>query len=73
MKGMVTLKSACKEALLRGYRTIETNGTYIRDDLTEFSDDLEEGGAEEYTIFGCFIIRMTDAWKEDPELYNLDY
>ena len=73
MEGMVTLKSACQEALRRGFKTIWIQEPCIHDNLAEFTDDLEEGGAEEYAIFGCFIIRVTDTWKEDPELYDLDY
>lgn len=73
MEGTVTLKAACKEALRRGLKTIWIPEVCIHDNLAEFTDDLEEGGEEEYAIFGTFIIRVTDAWKDEAELYDLDY
>lgn len=73
MEGTVTLKAACKEALRRGFKTIWIPEVCIHDNLAEFTDDLEEGGEEEYAIFGAFIIRVTDAWKDEAELYDLDY
>ena len=72
MEGMVTLKSACKEALRRGFKTIWIQEVCIHYDLAEFTDEIEEGGAEEYAVFGAFIIRVTDAWKEEAELFELD-
>ena len=72
MEGMATLKSACQEALRRGFKTILIPEVCIHYDLAEFTDEIEEGGTEEYAVFGAFIIRVTDAWKEEAELFELD-
>ena len=40
--------------------------------MDEFLDEIEDGGPEEYVLFGNIIIRITDAWKEDPEQYGLE-
>lgn len=73
MEGAVTLKSACKEVLRRGFKTIWIPVAGIHDNLLEFTDDLEESGEEAFALFGAMILRLTDAWKEDAEVYELDY
>ena len=73
MEGMVTLKAACKEALRRGFTTIWLQEAGIHDNLAEFADDLDDGDEAEYMLFGALIICMTDAWKEDAEVYKLSY
>ena len=73
MEGMVTLKAACKEALRRGFISIWLPEVGILDNLAELADDLEDGDKAEYMLFGSLIICMTDAWKEDAEVYELSY
>lgn len=71
MEGMVTLKAACKEALRRGFTFVWIPEVSFLDNLAEFTDGIEEDDSKEYSIFGTMILRVTDAWKEDAETYEL--
>lgn len=67
-----TFEGALREALALGFTTAETAiGTHqaIKDMLSEMEEDESE--PEEYTRFGCYIVRITDAWKENAEIIAL--
>ena len=75
MEKRATLKEAFEEAKRRGFEYYIEPQTGITTDLEQTLDELGTDEAEEpeYTIFGNFIIRMTDAWKPDAEIYELCY
>ena len=73
MEGKVTLRAACDEALRRGFKFITIPLAGITQDLSQFVEELDEDGADtaDYSIFGSFIIRLSDAWKDDAEILEL--
>ena len=68
----VALKSAVRIAQERGFSFILNTFAGIHQPMDEFLDEIEDGGPEEYVLFGNIIIRITDAWKEDHEQYGLE-
>ena len=75
MEKRVKLKSAFEEAQRRGFEYYIEPLTGITTDLEQTLDELDADDTEEpeYIIFGNYIIRMTDAWKSDAEIYELCY
>ena len=69
----VSLMEALMEAQELGYTLIRPSETGITVELTQFAEELLETHVDykDYVRFGCFIIRLADAWKEDAEIYEL--
>ena len=68
-----TLRDALTEAMNHGFSTIETEaGTHppIAEYISEIDSDAPD--CEDYVLFGHFIIRVTDAWDWNAEVYTLD-
>ena len=68
-----TFEGALREALDLGFTTAETEiGTHrlIEDMLSE----METGTTDpaEYALFGCYIVRVTDAWDINAEVVALN-
>ena len=70
-KNPLTLKYVVRLAQKRGFDLICSSELGIHQEIKDFLDETERGGPKEYIIFGNLIIRITDAWKEDAEYYEL--
>ena len=77
MKKAYTLKSACMEGMRRGYQYISICSTGIHEYIETFIGDLDKSSntpdPADYMIFGNYIVRLSDAGKEDAEVYELLY
>ena len=70
-----TLRAACQWALDNGFRFI-ANDQGLDATLLALRDELEQEPAEDpadYVVFGSFIVRVSDAWKVNAEVYALSY
>lgn len=69
----VSLMEALMEAERHGYTLIRSLALDITQDLDQFAEELLSSHVDykDYVRFGCFIIRLADAWKEDAEIYEL--
>ena len=68
-----TLKGCLEEMKRRGYTRFL--GIWYGRTIDEFIEEMEENNdftGDEYTIFGDWIVRVSDAWEEDAEVYILD-
>ena len=70
----MSLLKACEEALEAGYSEIYTPILGITRDLNEFMRELLISSGidyQDYVRFGNMIVRLSDAWKEEAETYEL--
>ena len=70
----MSLLKACEEALEAGYSEIYTSISGITRDLNEFMRELLISSGvdyQDYVRFGNMIVRLSDAWKEEAETYEL--
>ena len=68
-----SLMESLIEAQEHGFTTIYTPLVGVTQELPDFAADLLSTMADyqEYARYGQVIIRLTDAWKDDPEIYEL--
>lgn len=61
------------EAEERGYTMIYTPIIGITQSLPDFAVDLLSTHVDyqDYARYGSYIVRLSDAWKETPEIYEL--
>ena len=73
MENKVTLRAVCEEAQRRGFKFITIPEVGITQELGQFIEELDDDSTDtaDYSIFGNFIICMSDAWKEDAEILEL--
>ena len=72
-----TLEGACNEALLEaGFNYIVEVRSRVTYCLWDFFDTLSNCDGrdyEDYVRFGNHIVRLSDAWKDEGEVYELLY
>ena len=61
------------EAEDRGFTMIRTPAIGVTQSLPDFAVDLLSTHVDyqNYARYGSYIIRLSDAWKETPEIYEL--
>lgn len=70
----MTLLKTCKEARKAGYSEIYTPILGITQDLNEFMHELRISPGDDpqdYARYGNIIVRLSDAWKEEAEIYEI--
>lgn len=69
----VSLMSALMEAQKQGFEKIRKCPERKPEGLSEFAEKLFESHVDykDYVRFGCYIIRMKDAWAKEAEIYEL--
>ena len=72
-----TLEGACNEALLEaGFSYIVEAQSKVTYSLWDYLDTLANSDGqdcEDYVRFGNHIVRLSDAWKGESEVYELLY
>ena len=69
----VSLMSTLMEAQKQGFEKIRKCPAKKPEELSEFAEKLFATHVDykDYVRFGCYIIRMKDAWAKEAEIYEL--
>ena len=69
----VSLMSALMEAQKQGFEKIRKCPDQKPEGLVQFAEKLFATHVDykDYVRFGCYIIRMKDAWSKEAEIYEL--